>query len=219
MDEDSLKQFMQQHISNYRNSVLEIVRNNTTVLVDEDITSLFKEPPLDSMDFLKVKILGLAKKNKIIFNTVALNQILSTYRFNVLKCCSKLKKIRIDFFTNKIKKIDLDSKNSIIRINKKDFVTINREFKKVMKEQLAKSFESCVIKKIDSIFPDDVDEKVKDSIVSELTKYFKGTYQRQVLENYDIKIMVKDTILINSTKEQSDHYLFTIKNSRLLNDI
>ena len=37
----------------------------------------------------------------------------------------------------------------------------------------------------------------------------------QLLENIDFKILVKDTILINSFKEQSDRYLFTLENSRI----
>ena len=41
---------------------------------------------------------------------------------------------------------------------------------------------------------------------------------KQLLENIDIKILVKDTTLINSSKEQAERYLFTINNSRLFDD-
>ena len=51
-----------------------------------------------------------------------------------------------------------------------------------------------------------------------MTKYLKKNYLSQLLENIDIKILVKDTTLINSTKEQSERYLFTLNNSRLLKD-
>ena len=37
-------------------------------------------------------------------------------------------------------------------------------------------------------------------------------------ENIDIKILVKDTTLINGVKEQSERYLFTLENSRLFNE-
>ena len=40
-----------------------------------------------------------------------------------------------------------------------------------------------------------------------------------MLENIDIKILVKDTTLINGAKEQAERYLFTLNNSRLLNDL
>ena len=33
-----------------------------------------------------------------------------------------------------------------------------------------------------------------------------------------MKILVKDTTLINTVKETTDRYLFTLSNSRLLND-
>ena len=38
------------------------------------------------------------------------------------------------------------------------------------------------------------------------------------MDSFDIKFLVKDTTLMNSVKEQGDRYLFTLKNSRLLND-
>ena len=55
-------------------------------------------------------------------------------------------------------------------------------------------------------------------IVDDITKFVNGTYQRQLLENSDIKILVKDTTLINGVKEQSERYLFTLENSRLFNE-
>ena len=51
-----------------------------------------------------------------------------------------------------------------------------------------------------------------------MAKWINGVYKNELLENVDIKILVKDTTLINSTKEQAERYLFTINNSRLLND-
>ena len=67
------------------------------------------------------------------------------------------------------------------------------------------------------------DKKVEESIVNKVTKeatdYLKKNYQRQLLENVDIKILVKDTTLINSVKEQTERYIFALNNSRLLNEI
>ena len=39
------------------------------------------------------------------------------------------------------------------------------------------------------------------------------------MESVDIKILVKDTTLMNGTKEQGERYLFTLDHSRLLNEI
>ncbi len=218
MDDNTLIQFRKQHIQNYRKSIIDIIQNNTTVLVDEDITSLFKTPPLDSMDLLKVKFLKIAKKNKLVFRTDSLNQLLESYRKNVLKCCSRLKKIRIDLLCHKVNEIDLDDSN-IIQIYKKDFTSIHRDFKKIMKEQLQDSFELCILKNIDLIFPVDVDDSIRNEIILDITKYVINSYKNPILDSFDIMILVKDTTLVNSVKEQSEHYLFTLKNSRLLNDI
>ena len=67
----------------------------------------------------------------------------------------------------------------------------------------------------DLLFSNDVDSGVVKKITSDVSKYINGNYQRQLLENIDFKILVKDTILINSFKEQSDRYLFTLENSRI----
>lgn len=218
MDDKELKKLKKQHIDNYRNSILDIISNNTSVLVDEDISSLIKKPPLDSMDFLKKKILSSAKKNKIVVKSEALDHLLEIYRKDLLKCCLKIKKIRQDSLSLIVKKIKLEKNTDVIKINKKDFAGINREIKKLIKEQFYYSREEIFLKKINSIFPKDIDSDLIDNVVSELKKYVQGIYQKQLLENIDIKIMVKDTTLINSVKEQAERYLFTLKNSRLLND-
>ena len=80
MDEEMKLEFKKQHIETYKNAVRENILNNTNVLVDEDIMSLLKKPPLDSMDFIKCKFLDLAKKNKIVLNTEELSKILDNYR-------------------------------------------------------------------------------------------------------------------------------------------
>ena len=71
---------------------------------------------------------------------------------------------------------------------------------------------------MENIFINDTNEDIRSKIVSEVSKYVKGSYQKQLLDNIDFKILVKDTTLINGTKEQSERYLFTLNNSRLLND-
>ena len=71
---------------------------------------------------------------------------------------------------------------------------------------------------MENIFINDTNEDIRSKIVSGVSKYVKGSYQKQLLDNIDFKILVKDTTLINGTKEQSERYLFTLNNSRLLND-
>ena len=64
-----------------------------------------------------------------------------------------------------------------------------------------------------------MDVDIKKKIVTEVTKFVNGSYQKQLLENVDFKVLVKDTILMNGTKEQNERYLFTLNNSRIFSDL
>ena len=218
MEDETIKKLKEQHIESYKNAILENIKNNTNVLVDEDIMSLTRKPPLDSMDLIKSKFLDLAKKNKIILNIEQLDIILDAYRIKNEKCFEKIKEIRIDELSNKVKSLEILKDSEVIKINKKDFISVNKEIKKLIKNQLKESFENEVLKKMENIFINDNNEDIRSKIVSEVSKYVKGSYQKQLLDNIDFKILVKDTTLINGTKEQSERYLFTLNNSRLLND-
>ena len=183
------------HIDSYKNTIIEMIKNNTNSLVDDDIMSLIRKPPLDSMDLIQSKFLSMSKKNKIILNSDELSKILNNYRSRVLEISSKIKKIRIT-----------------------DFTQINKDIKKLIKEQASLSIEKEILKHIDSVFTKNIDPKTKDKIIKEMTKYLKKNYLSQLLESIDIKILVKDTTLMNNAKEQAERYLFTLSNSRLLND-
>ena len=45
-----VEELERQHLETYKFAVLELISNNTKILLTEDITSLLKQPPLDSMD-------------------------------------------------------------------------------------------------------------------------------------------------------------------------
>jgi hypothetical protein len=218
MDEEVIKKIKEQHIDNYRKAILENIKNNTEVLVDEDIMSLIRKPPLDSMDLIRTKFLDLAKKNKTILNIEELNDILNNYRNDISTCLKKIKKLRIDELSKKTDIILVEDDTEVIKIIKKDFINLNKQIKKIFKDQLQSSFDDKIIKNINNIYLDNLDDDIKNKITQDISKYIKGSYQRQLLDNLDIKIMVKDTTLINGTKEQADRYLFTLNNSRLLND-
>lgn len=215
---DSLKQLKRQHIDNYKNAIIDIITNNTNVLVDEDIMSLLRKPPLDSMDLIKSKFLDLAKKNSTILNTEELSNLLDNYRDKLMKEMASIKAIRIKELTKSIDSIKYED-NEVFKLNKKDFVKVDKDIKKILKDQLNDSFDKYILKNIDKVFSNDIDSTVKSNIVSNMTKYVNGTYQRQLLENFDIKVLVKDTTLINNIKEHNERYLFTINNSRIFNDL
>ena len=126
MDEEMKLEFKKQHIETYKNAVRENILNNTNVLVDEDIMSLLKKPPLDSMDFIKSKFLDLAKKNKIVLNTEELSKILDNYRKYLLKCLADIKKLRVDTLTEIIGKVDFSKDSDFIKFKRGDFNNINK---------------------------------------------------------------------------------------------
>ncbi len=215
----SLEKIKKQHEDSYKNALLETIENNTNVLVDEDIKSLLKAPPLDSMDSIKNKFLSLAKKNKVVLNLDDLSKITNSYRKYTLKCCSEIKKIRYNSLSEKINGFNFDKSNDVIKINKKDFIDINKRIKKIIKNYLLTAFNNYIENKIRLLFNGKCDEEKIDKIYNDITKFIKGSYQKQIIENLEIKILVKDTTLINSSKEHAERYLFALHNSRLLNDL
>ncbi len=218
MEEKMIEKMRQQHFESYKQALLENIKNNTTVLVDDDIMSLIGTPPLDSMDLIKNKILELAKKNRIVLNTEELSNMLDLYRNSLFDCCDKIKNKRVNILSKKVHDCSFSGGTDIIIFYKKDFINLNKDIKKILKDQLSISLEKKFLNKVEQVFDFNIDESIKNKIIVDITKYMKGSYQRQLLENFDIKVLVKDTTLINGIKEQSERYLFTLSNSRLLNE-
>ena len=61
MKNQTKEELRQYHINSYRETIMEIIKNNTNSLVDTDIMSLIKKPPLDSMDLIQVKFLSFVE--------------------------------------------------------------------------------------------------------------------------------------------------------------
>ena len=214
---NELELLQKQHYENYVNAIKEIVINNTNSLVDSDINSLLSKPPLDSMDQIKTKILGLAKKEKIVLDTELLNKILDNYRKNVLKTMNEIKKMRSDYILKIVDSSLSYSSSNIIKVTKKDMIQLQKLEKKYIKQQVDNCVNRYLLKKMEKLFS--ISEDFFQRNEKEINKFFsiKGIYQKQLLESIDFKILVKDTILINGIKEQGERYLFTINNSRLFN--
>ena len=126
MSHNNLSDIKKQHVENYLNALLDQIKNNTDVLVDQDITSLLKKPPLDSMDTLRVKLLDLAKKHQIVLNTEKLDELIESYRNVLLKSCDEIKNIRISKLQSFVSKDNLKDDNEMIKINKSEFNSINQ---------------------------------------------------------------------------------------------
>ncbi len=211
---ETLEKFKIQHVENYKKAIIENIKNNTNILIYEDISSLIKKPPLDSMDIIKSKFLDVAKKNKMILNAELLDKTLNLYRKDVSKCYEEIKNVREKFLIDKVNNFEVSKVTDVIKINKKDFNEINKKLKKILKNQLKESISEILITNIEDIFKDSADI-IKQK--TEIIKFLNGNYQKNLIDNFDIKVLVKDTTLINSVKEQAERYLFTLTNSRLLN--
>ena len=214
---DTMQDFKKQHMEYYRRAILENINNNTNVLVEDDIQSLLKKPPLDSMDILKTKFLSLAKKNDVILNTQILDELLSNYRDDIIKVCEDLKKIRIEELSSKVNAFTFEKDTDTIKLSKKDFVAVNKKMKKVLKEKIQDSISKKIVNSVNKLFTEDTSSSKIEKVSNEMIKFVQVSYPKQLLENVDFKVIVKDTTLINGVKGQAERYLFTLSNSRIFN--
>ena len=212
-----VEEFKKQHFANYKQAIIENIKKNTSTLVDEDIMSLLKKPPLEAMDLIKVKFLDMAKKEKIVLNTENLDKIIDNYRRKVISCLDEVKENREMSLIKKVDDFKMIKETNIFKLSKKDFGEVNKTNKNLIKKTIQEALVTEILDKIKTVFKDE-EELREEKLANELGKYLKGTYLRQVLENIEFKVIVKDTTLINGVKEQADHYLFTLSNSRLLNE-
>lgn len=212
---EELENLKKQHLLNYKKAILEIIVNNTTGLIDDDIMSLFKIPPLDSMDLIKSKFLCLAKKEGIILNAEVLNSIICLYRDNICKSLSLFKQIRIDELSLKVNSFKPIKEYDVFKLMKKDLVLVDKKIRSQLKELVISYINKFVIVNLDKIFNSDIDVDKREFIIKEVSKYLNKSYIKQLFENIDVKIIVKNTTLINGIKEQGDRYLFTKEHSRL----
>lgn len=214
---NSVEELQQQHYNNYVEVVKETIKANTLSLLENDINPLFKKPPLDSMDQIKTKFLLTAKKEKIVLETDNLNKLLDEYRKNIEIKLKKIIEVRdkeiISSFDNLVK----DEK--IIKVTKTQMNNTSKKIKKIIKEELDNCVNKYIVDKLTTVFSKD-NAKSSDKAINDIKKFLniKGIYQKQILESIDFKLLVKDTILINGVKEQTDRYNFTLNNSRIFND-
>lgn len=218
MTEETIEDFRKKHFENYKNAVLETLKNNTTALFMDDILSLLQKPPLDSMDIIKCKFLDLAKKYNTIIQSETLNRLLEEYRNDIISYISEWEAIRIKELKAIIEKFVPKKETDVIKFNKKDFTPLNRKLKKKMKADIMDILNKKIVNNVNSLFTDDLDEKIEKNLSTEMIKFIQTTYIKQLLENIDFKIIVKDTTLINGVREQGERFIFTKMNSHLLND-
>lgn len=215
---NDIEQIKKQHLNTYKNATKEIVINNTKALVENDIISLIKKPPLDSMDIIKTKLISLAKKEKIILSTEKLDTLIKNYRDFLEDKLLSLRKIREDYLIRKIDEFVPERETEIIKIQKKELDSINKTLKQDLKKILDLSQTEILFNNLDTIYEDGIDEEIKSRINKAFTKFMKSTYQKQLNESIAIKTMVKDRTLLSGILEQGERYLFTKSNSHLFDE-
>lgn len=213
---EAVQDFHKQHLNNYKKAVIETLKNNTKVLFDEDIMSLIKNPPLDSMDLIKKKFLSLAKKQKIVLDTENLEKILSKYRKELSKEISPLKEERIGLFTSKVNSFEPKGNGDTIKFNKKDFLELNKNQKKEFKAYVDDNIDKNIVKNVNKVFTQKTTKEAKEKFSIDVEKYLTKKYSKQLLEDIEFKVLVKDTTLINGVREQGERYIYTKTNSYLL---
>lgn len=213
-----LDDIKEQSLNNYRLAVKEIIKNNTTSLLEDDIMSLIKKPPLDSMDVIKNKFLTVAKRENIVLNTIYLDKVIEEYREKIGKDLLFIKKCRIDNLSKDVMNFVPKKQFDTMRITKKQLTDINKKINSILKEKIIDVVNIFIIDNIKDVFGDNIDDLKYQKINKELEKYFKSVYPKQLLENINLKLLVKDTTLINGVREQSERYIFTETNSRI-NDL
>lgn len=204
--EDILKQ----HKEILMTAGLELATNNTNSLIEDDIINGVIEVPLEAMDTLKQRVLNIAKHNNLILNSDKFSEVLTNYKNDLKKELRNIFKRRIDIIKENYSKMDDDKPLELVKNLKKDLVKFNKDAKKEEKQVLTVLVKENLVSNLDLIVKDSNSTFKKDA-----TKFLQTIYVKQILETIDMKILVKDTILLNSLKEQIERFVFTKENSHL----
>ncbi len=204
--EDILKQ----HKEILLTAGVELATNNTNSLIEDDIINGVIEVPLEAMDTVKQRILNIAKHNNLILDSDKFNEVLTSYKDELKKEFRNIFKKRIDIIEDNYSRMNDDNPLELVNNLKKELVKFNKETKKEEKQILISLVKEKLVSNLDLI--------VKDSNANfkkETTKFLQSTYVKQMLETVDMKILIKDTILLNSLQEHLERFVFTKENSHL----
>ena len=204
--EDILKQ----HKQILMTAGLELATNNTNSLIEDDIINGVIEVPLEAMDTVKQRVLNIAKNNSLVLDSDKFNEVLISYKDDLKKEFRNIFKRRIDIIKDNYSNMNDDKPLELVKNLKKELVKFNKETKKEEKQVLMKLVKNNLVNNLDLIVKNDNATFKKDA-----TKFLQTTYVKQILETVDMKILVKDTILLNSLKEQIERFVFTMENSHL----
>ena len=203
------EELLNQHKKIYLGAINDIMNNNNDALV-LDLLSLFEGPPLETMDTIKQKFLSLAKNFELIIDMEKLDKALSLFRQNMqkeVKVIAAYRKEELEkYFEQKSKTYEGE-----IRFFKKEMTLIDKVMRKKLKEEFIKNQEEFIEKEntFFTSFNNSID------LQNQVQTFFKKHYLKQLLEEFDMKLLVKNTTLLNGISEQTERYLFTKENSHL----
>lgn len=209
-----VEELEKQHLETYKNAILELIRNNTETLIKEDIISLLKQPPLDSMDMIRNKLFNLSKRFEVILDIEVVDNLLSEYRRQLIKSFSNIGEDRIKKLSKLVQDFSPKKSSDVIKIPKKEFTSINSKIKKDSKEKI-KTTNQMLLMRLPTLFKENTDDEHKMMVINAVKKYLTGSYSKDLIDNIELKIVIKDTTLMNSVLEQGERYLFTKTNSHL----
>lgn len=208
-----IEEYQKVHKENYIKVIQELIKNNTSAFIHDDMFPLFDKPPLDSMDMIRNKLLSLAKEYKVVLQTENLIKMMDHYQKAMkeeIKIIGKYREKNLLQYLNNF----IAGREQNIKILKKDLVILDKQIQKSFKEILQKNCQFYLIEKIDSLF-NSRDQAKMEEILKKMKDFLNKKYLKQLLDSLDIKMLVKDTTLLNGIKEQTNRYLFTLENSHL----
>lgn len=205
-------EILEQHKQIYIGATKELIINNTKALIEDDLLLIFTTPPLETMDTIKQRFLSLAKNHQLILDTVQLDKFLTNYRTYLKEQLLNIADLRNKNLIEKLEQFDYNHPELIVKEAKKELVKLDKIIKKEIKGYMVTANETYLLN--DLLVLITVEENT-DDFKKEITKFLQNTYIKQILETIDIKLLVKDTTLINGLKEQIERFIFTTKNSHL----
>ena len=216
VDKLSKEDYKKQHIENYKKALIEIVSNNNKGLINEDILSLIKKPPLDSMDTIKTKLLMLAKEKKVVLENASVDKIIEIYREKLSETVKKLLVTRKEEFIKMVEDYNPSRETEILKIELKDFISINKKIESGIKKEINNCVNMYFEKHLDAIYKPQTKKEDMLEINNKFLKYLTSDYRKKLLSDIEIKLIVKDRTLINGVNEQGERYLFMLEKSYLL---
>ena len=164
------------------------------------------------MDLMKQRFFSIAKTENLILNTENLNEQLLAYRTFLAEKMDIIKQQRNTILTQALEKCSYNQPDQIIKELKKELVKLDKNIKKQIKQWLMEANKTYFLDAMSTLINDD---KLTSSFTKEITKYLQTFYIKQVIEMIDMKLLVKDTTLLNAFKEQIERFIFTTENSHL----